>query len=249
MSDEDLLDQLERIKNLLVATATGGVRDKTGYVQIRRELMSNAAIKSSLPQFLRTCANLDEFWAHVKENRSSYQERRTYIWNQFLPAIQMVEARASGPIHSKVSAAIELVSSEAVKESWAKAIERIDSDPSGAITSARSLVESVLKLVLEKTGASHADDDDLPKMYKAAAKSLNLAPEQHQEDVFKRILGGCENVVTGLGALRNKAGDAHGRKSTHVKPSARHAELAVNLAGSMALFLMQTLEVRNKVSS
>jgi hypothetical protein len=99
-----------------------------------------------------------------------------------------------------------------------------------------------LKYVLEAENITYSDDDDLPKLYKNAAKSMNLAPEQHQLDVFKRILGGCENVVTGLGALRNKTGDAHGGGGRSVRPGERHAELAVNLAGSMALFLMRTHE-------
>ena len=40
---------------------------------------------------------------------------------------------------------------------------------------------------------------------------LNFAPSQHTEETFKRILGGVTGVVEGLGSLRNKIGDAHGR--------------------------------------
>jgi hypothetical protein len=60
--------------------------------------------------------------------------------------------------------------------------------------------------------------------------------------VSKQILGGCSAIVNGLGTLRNKLGDAHGKGASPVKPSARHAELAVNLAGTTALFLIQTYE-------
>ncbi len=48
--------------------------------------------------------------------------------------------------------------------------------------------------------------------------TLNLAPEQHHEDLFKRILGGCQTVVTGLGTLRNKMSDAHGRAPGKGRP-------------------------------
>lgn len=77
------------------------------------------------------------------------------------------------------------------------------------------------------------------------AKQLNLAPEQHNEQIFKQILGGCSGIVNGLGLLRNKLGDAHGHGPRMVKPQARHAELAVNLSGSMALFLVSTFEHKN----
>lgn len=73
---------------------------------------------------------------------------------------------------------------------------------------------------------------------------LQLAPSQHAEDDFKRILGGCTSVVEGLGGLRNRLGDAHGSGKKQRKPSARHAALAVNLAGGMAVFLVETWDSR-----
>ena len=73
-----------------------------------------------------------------------------------------------------------------------------------------------------------------------AAKVLNIAPSQHSEPIFKQILGGCTAVVEGLGALRNRLSDAHGQGKRPVRPAARHAELAVNLAGAMATFLVTT---------
>ena len=82
----------------------------------------------------------------------------------------------------------------------------------------------------------------MSELYKLTAKELNLAPEQHSENIFKQILGGCSGIVNGLGSLRNKLGDAHGQGRNPVKPQARHAELAVNLAGTMALFLVSIYE-------
>ena len=52
------------------------------------------------------------------------------------------------------------------------------------------------------------------------------------------------SIVTGLGELRNKLGDAHGRASKNVKPLQRHGELAVNLAGTMAMFIFRTYRER-----
>lgn len=80
------------------------------------------------------------------------------------------------------------------------------------------------------------------RLYKAVSKELNLSAGAHTEQAFKQILGGCHSVVVGLGNLRNKAGDAHGSGRTLYRPAPRHAALAVNLAGSMALFLIETHE-------
>jgi len=42
--------------------------------------------------------------------------------------------------------------------------------------------------------------------------------------------------------LRNSVGDAHGQGVINIKPKPRHAELAVNLAGSMSHFLLSSYE-------
>jgi hypothetical protein len=76
------------------------------------------------------------------------------------------------------------------------------------------------------------------------AELLNIAPSQHSEELFKRILGACASVIEGLGAMRNVLGDAHGTTRRGGRPAERHAQLAVHLAGSVALFLFQTAEAR-----
>jgi hypothetical protein len=88
------------------------------------------------------------------------------------------------------------------------------------------------------------DSADLPKLYGLTSRQLNLSPSQHTEQLFKQILGGCQTVVEGLGALRNRHSDAHGKGVAVARPAPRHAELAVNLAGTMATFLLQTWEAR-----
>ena len=138
---------------------------------------------------------------------------------------------------------LEKFDAETVHQVWLKALERRESDPEGAITLARTLLESVCKHILEQHSISYKTDGDLPDLYKATAKLLNIAPSQHSEQIFKQILGGCAAVVEGLGALRNRLSDAHGQGKKQVKPAPRHAELAVNLAGAMAIFLTATNDV------
>jgi hypothetical protein len=121
-------------------------------------------------------------------------------------------------------------------------MERRENDPEGAVTLARTLLESVCKHILDGRGITYKNDSDLPTLYKATSQCLNIAPSQHSEDIFKRILGGCTAVVEGLGALRNRLSDAHGTGKLSVKPAVRHAELAVNLSGAVAQFLVATDE-------
>ena len=101
---------------------------------------------------------------------------------------------------------------ENVHAAWQKSLDRRVNDPEGAITAARTLLETVCKHVLDDTGNSYDHKADLPKLWKLCADELNLSPSQHSEEVFKTILGNCQSIVNSLGAVR-EAGSAtpHGR--------------------------------------
>jgi hypothetical protein len=248
ITHSELLEQVERIKMMLVSRATGGRADDREYRQLRTDLINITSLKPKLPAFLKTCSNLDEFWGYIKEKSDTYQGRRDAIRDGFLPALSWLEDGGGTPADEAVTAALTKVDSEHVRNAWEKALGRRESDPDGAITSARSLIESVCKHILDMSGTGYEDSFDLPKLYSTAAKQLQLSPAQHNEDVFKQILSGCQSVVNGLAALRNSLSDAHGKGKAGVKPAARHAELAVNLAGSMATFLVATSEARSRVA-
>ena len=132
-----------------------------------------------------------------------------------------------------------MLDAEHVDEIWRKALERRSSDPEGAVTIARTLLESICKLMLDEMGIAYGKDD-LPKLYYLVAEQLELAPGKQSEELFKAILGNCQSVVGGLAAVRNLHSDAHGKGRGGYKLASRHAELAVNLAGAMAMFLVQT---------
>jgi integrase len=134
------------------------------------------------------------------------------------------------------------VNAQYIQETWAKALERRESDPDGAITIARTLLESVCKFILDQEEIDYVDKIEMQQLYRAVQSILNLSPDNQHESIFKQILGGCTSVVIGLGSLRNKLSDAHGRSYYAPQPLKRHAQLAVNLAGAMADFLFSTWE-------
>ena len=156
-----------------------------------------------------------------------------------------IAAHAIGsPADAAISSVLERFEPEQVHGRWTAAMDRRSTDPAGAITLARTLLEDVCRWLLEELGEKAVNQDDLPALYRKLSKGLKLAPDDHSEQVFKQILGSCQQVVEQLGALRNKLGDAHGGGPRRAKPAARHAELAVNLAGTMATFLVATWESR-----
>ena len=123
-----------------------------------------------------------------------------------------------------------------------KSLQRITDDPEGAITSSRSLLETVCKQILDKLVISYDEKSDLPSLYKKVALNLNLAPSTETTEPIRRILGGGFNIVEGLGTLRNKMGDAHGRGLETIRPDIKHARLTVNLAATISAYLLETYE-------
>jgi hypothetical protein len=228
----------------MVSRAEGGGGDDGVYKSLRAALVERTELRSLIPRFVETCRDQHQFWAYIKGLFSTYHERRQFIWKEFAPLLKHLESGAHSPADANILASLDAIDPDDVGGVWRRALERRVSDPEGAITIARSLLETVCKHIIDGSGGSYGHADDLPKLYHTAATQLSLAPSQHTEDVFKQILGGCQSVVNGLGALRNRLGDAHGKGKQPVKPSARHAELAVNLAGAMATFLAATWKER-----
>ncbi|CAM5522000.1 hypothetical protein TMEC54S_00106 [Thauera mechernichensis] len=235
------LERVQYLQNLLIAHATGSRSDDGDYQTVRRALLDNREVAEQLPGFVRTCRDLAQFWGFIKYEKGSYAERRELIWSSFAPLLDRLEGKASRPSDGPISEGLKNFDADGVHAVWAKALERRESDPEGAITSARTLLETVCKHVLDEAGVAYEKGRaDLPDLYRLVAKELNLAPDQHTEDVFKQILGGVTSVVHGLGAMRNRLGDAHGKGKKPVRPAPRHAQLAVNLAGTVALFVIET---------
>lgn len=240
-----LVERVKMVEGILIASATGGSPDNHIYERLRRDFVNDPAIRDMLPQFVRTHRNLDAFWPYIKNEAATYAERRQIISRAFTPLIDHLEGKFAAPSDSTASDALRSFDVDGVHAVWTKALERRNSDPEGAITVARTLLETVTKRILDETSQPYDEKDDLPKLYRTAAETLNLAPNQHSQEAIKTILGGAMTLVNGIGTLRNKLSDSHGRGGLPVKPSARHASLAVNTAGAIATFLVETFNERS----
>lgn len=237
----DPLERAEMLESLLINHATGGNEDDGTYRQLRSYFLDNSETKELAPRFVLVQRNLDSFWGYIKGKFSTYAERREFIRSEFTQLIEHLEGRNSLPVDAVSSTSLKSFDSKGVLVVWDKAIDRRTSDPEGAITIARTLLETVTKRILDECQVSYTEKDDLPKLYSAASRALNLAPSQHTEQPIKEILGAATNLVNGLGTLRNRFSDAHGRGGrSPVRPSPRHASLAVNTAGAIATFLVDT---------
>ena len=133
-------------------------------------------------------------------------------------------------------------------------IERaLADDPAQAIGSAKELLESTLKTILEALQVTYDPGDEVPKLLKAVQGALELAPAEVDSakrgaDIIKRTLSNLGSVAIGLAELRNLYGTGHGKGSKHRGLSARHARLAVSSSAALCMFLMETYEERSETS-
>lgn len=126
----------------------------------------------------------------------------------------------------------------------------ISSDPASTIASAKELLETTFKLILDKRDVTYDHGDDLGDLYKKVATELALTRESVPDSArgsaaAKKTLSGLSTAVFGLAELRNTIGRGHGR-TTPSPALERHARLAFNTAVAISEFLFDTWHEREK---
>lgn len=234
-------DKANALVNVLIDQATNGSPDEGDFLALRSHFLARSELEPLIPRWLIPLRSLGQYWSFIQAKFPTYRERREFLWREFGPLVGHLEVPHLSPIEGDVLQCLKSFETEEMERMWKIMATRSKTDPEGAITAARNLIESVLKHILDDRSIVYDHESmELSELYKAVAKELDLSPEQHQEPIFRQILGGCSGIVSGLGSMRNKLGDAHGKGRSRAKPSARHARLAVNIASTMALFLAET---------
>lgn len=123
-----------------------------------------------------------------------------------------------------------------------------DGDYDGAVTAARTLLESVLVEVEQRiTGRRRDHERDLQGQFTVIHKLLHIDEERSDLDAyFKTISKALVQVVNSLAPLRNKLGDGHARERM---PAPHHARLVVNAAKTVAFFLAETYACQQDTST
>ena len=118
-------------------------------------------------------------------------------------------------------------------------------DPALAIGTAKELVETCCKTILEARGVEFSKSTDLPVLMKLVAKVLELTPDDIPNmtkavDIIKRLLSNLATITQGIAELRNQFGTGHGKPAGARGLTSRHAKLAVGAASTLAVFLAET---------
>lgn len=121
----------------------------------------------------------------------------------------------------------------------------IPDDPDLAIGTAKELVETVCKTVLDAHSIPHASDVKLHTLVKDALAVLHLVPDaipQKEEgaSAMRSVLGSLSAITSGISQLRRDYGTGHGKAAGSRGLDTRHARLAVAAAVAFGVFVIET---------
>lgn len=127
----------------------------------------------------------------------------------------------------------------------------VGDDPELAIGTAKELVETCCRTILEERGKKMPENSKITvtDLVKATCSALALTPddvpsEAKSAGTIKRLLSNLATVARGVAELRNSYGTGHGKPAGTKGLQPRHAKLAVGAATTLAVFLVETHQVR-----
>jgi hypothetical protein len=129
-------------------------------------------------------------------------------------------------------------------EEQVRSIEQaVIENPALAFDLARTLIETVCRTILTERKIAHAEDDDLPKLFKAVSTRIPFLPPTASDatavrDSLKRTLGGLNTALQGICELRNQCGFAsHGSGGPRPVMESVQALMAAEAADTIVGFL------------
>ena len=125
----------------------------------------------------------------------------------------------------------------------------IETQPYVAIGVAKELIETACKSIFVAKQQEYDKNWDLTRLMKETTKLLKLTPDDIPDETkasksIKQILGSLSSVVQGIAEVRNEYGIGHGKDSKFKGLQPRHAKLAVGASSTLAIYLLETYELR-----
>ena len=137
------------------------------------------------------------------------------------------------------------VDADYLRQQISRMADAVESDPALAIGTAKELIETCCKTILEERGESFEKDPDMPELTKAVFKQLKMTRDDVPDaaegaESIKRVLSNLGSISNELARLRNLYGTGHGKLADMPSLSPRHAKLAVGSAATLVRFMFES---------
>ncbi len=201
---------------------------ETIHPAVRKDRSIAVGLANEINKILETCGwELHEEEIVAGKNRYKFQKILTATKRAATRAKTVADALDAGWMHKEI---IRLENA-------------IDKDPSLAIGTAKELIETCCKSILNKLGIPVPGD--FSSLTKETVKALKLVPEGIPDaakgaSVIKVILSNLITIPNQLAELRAMYGSGHGRDGQYRGLEVRHARLAVGAAVAFIDFVTET---------
>ena len=140
-----------------------------------------------------------------------------------------------------------IISPDSIMREVQRARENLNSDPSDAITAAKSIIESTSKYILEYYKEKYSNSDTPQEHVRKVLSCFGLDVKSIQQDKvgadeIKTCLRALITACSSINDLRRLWGDAHGKGPTQPEPKPKHARLALGAAETVSTYLIETFE-------
>ena len=125
----------------------------------------------------------------------------------------------------------------AFREDWSTAISRIDAEPASAITAGRTMLETILKTIIEERNGQPDSSGELGKLIKQAEDAIDFKRSDNQSE--HQIFTGLSSIINGISSISNIAGDRHGTVFGQSIDEPFVAQLVVNSAGVIGIAFIE----------
>ncbi|WHY63657.1 abortive infection family protein [Cytobacillus firmus] len=248
------IETLEKVKSEITSYINGSSSQFIDNESFRKARIIIKRISQEqnleVPSFITACRTVEETVDELYSDGAPDFVQVNYVNLSFNKYIDFLEEQQLDVKIVHVEAEVpEELKFEYILESIEKCENRINSgDYSGAVTSAKTLVEGVCKEILNKFADITIDNKtDLPALFTKVRQNLNLDPRDPDLDkALKEVLTGLIKIVNGISEIRNKRGDSH---IPTYKIDRHHALIVVNSAKTVVTFLFNTYEYQLKKGS
>jgi hypothetical protein len=163
--------------------------------------------------------------------------------------IRLVEIVETASVTNELSAMAAGIDFDTVSRDLDRALRAAATDPEIGATAACAIVESVCRSILVELKIPFPAKQDISSLYRTVRDPLGLDPMKEGlapeivNDV-KAVLSGLVTSVQSIGSLRTHVGGAHGKEKGFRRIDARIAKLAIHSASAIALFIIETWQLR-----
>jgi hypothetical protein len=186
---------------------------------------------------------LDESPSRIEEGQARIKAALAQNQLSYRPNGYITQA-GSTPISKTLEDYLKSGNFSSIEKEFERAVEHIQTDPPALVTAACSIVEAALKFYIERFNLVAPNKLNVMPLWATVQLHLSLNADDTLAADQHKVLKGISSIIDGVGAFRSHIGSAHGRGSSPPSIVVAEAQLVVNVAHTLVVFIMEVLHAK-----